>query len=75
MLVGTAAAEDKQVATVLPEVHAVEEPHLHVDDVQMLLSGAAHFADEPHIQVPAVQASESPVQTNKSHGATKNKLK
>ena len=74
VLVGTAAAEDRQVATVLPEVQAVEDPHLQVDDVQMLLSGAAHFAAEPHIQLPAVQESESPVQTSKSHGATKNKV-
>ena len=67
VLVGTAAVEDKQVATVLPEVQAVEEPHLQVADVQMLLSGAAHFAAEPHIQVPAVQESESPVQVTNSH--------
>ena len=67
VLVGTAAAVDRQVATVLPEVQAVEEPHLQVADVQMLLSGAAHFAAEPHIQVPAVQESESPVQVTNSH--------
>ena len=71
-LVGTDASAAKQVAIVLPDVQAADDPHLQVADVQMLLNGAPHCADEPHKHVPALHVSESPEQVIKSQGARKN---
>ena len=70
-LVGTDASAAKQVPTVLPEVQAVDDPHLQVADVQMLLNGAPHFAAVPHKQVPALHVSESPEQVITEQGSGK----
>ena len=61
--VGVAPPEDKHVAIVVPAVHAFEDPHLHVEPVQILSSteGDPHAVDDPHVQVPEVQVSEFPV--------------
>ena len=69
LLVGVVPSAAKHVWRTLPEVQAVEEPHLQVAEVQMLLNVAPHLAAEPHLQVPASQESESPVQDIKSQGA------
>ena len=69
VFVGVAAALDKQVFSTTVEVHRVEEPHLHVAVVQILLNVAPHMAALPHIQVPASQLSESPVQLITLHGS------
>ena len=68
-LVGTDASAAKQVPTVLPEVQAVDDPHLQVADVQMLLNGASHFAAVPHKQVPALHVSELPEQVMTEQGS------
>ena len=69
VLVGVVASAAKQVPTVLPEVQAVDDPHLQVADVQMLLNGAPHFAAVPHKQVPALHVSESPEQVMIEQGS------
>ena len=51
----------KQVANVLNAVHAVSDPHLHVEPVQILSSteGDPHAVAVPHLQVsPEAQVSE-----------------
>ena len=59
--VGVTPAVDKHVANVVPAVHAVDDPHLHVESVQILLSteGDPHTVAAPHLQTsPAAQVSE-----------------
>ena len=58
----------KHVANVVPAVHAVSDPHLHVpisvEPVQILSSteGDPHAVAAPHLlQVPASQVSELPL--------------
>ena len=54
----------KHVATVVAAVHAVSDPHLHVEPVQILSTteGDPHAVAAPHLlQVPASQASELPL--------------
>ena len=51
----------KHVANVVPAVHAVDDPHLHVESVQILSSteDPPHAVAAPHLQVsPAAQVSE-----------------
>jgi hypothetical protein len=69
LLVGVAAALDKHVASVEPDVHATAVPHLHVESVQIFVKGVPHSAADPHKQVPASQVFELPVQVIKLHGA------
>ena len=51
----------KHVANVVPAVHLLSDPHLHVDPVQILSSteDPPHAVAAPHLQVsPAAQVSE-----------------
>ena len=61
--VGVVPVDDKHVAVVVPAVHAVDDPHLHVDAVHILSSteGDPHAVADPHVQVPAEQVSELPL--------------
>ena len=63
---------DKQVPTVTPETHAALPPHLHDEDVQILVKGAAHCAEVPHMQVPATKISASLLQVIELDGSTMN---
>ena len=61
--VGVTPDEDRHVAIVVPAVHAFEDPHLHVEPVQILSSteGDPHAVADPHVHVPAVHVSEFPL--------------
>ena len=51
----------KHVANVVPAMHAVSDPHLHVETVHILSSteGDPHAVAVPHLQVsPEAQVSE-----------------
>ena len=67
--VGVAPAVDKHVANVVPAVHASDDPHLHVDPVQILSSteGAPHAVADPHVHVIAVHLSEVSLHVDVQH--------
>ena len=67
--VGIAPAEDKHVGIVVAAVHAVDDPHLQVEPVHILLSteGDPHAVAEPHVQASPVQVSEFPLHVDAQH--------
>ena len=73
--VGVAPAEDKHVEIVVPAVHVLDDPHLQVDPVHILLSveGDPHAVADPHVQVPAVHVSEVSLHVTPEHGSKINR--
>ena len=67
--VGDAPADDKHVGIVVPAVHAVDDPHWHVEPVHILsiIEGDPHAVAEPHVQASAVQVSVFPLHVDAQH--------
>ena len=51
----------KQEAYLVPAVHTVLVPHLHVPLAQLVAVGRLQAVDVPHLQVPASHVSERPL--------------